>query len=104
MERIVTGPVVEPVKSVEQEERPVLEPIKPVQPKQPQRPQEPAVLGARSNRYDKIDQLKATPAFKARNVKMIVKTNTKAKDVLREEPVESAEPKAQAQNELFKAE
>ncbi len=104
MERIVTGPVEEPVKSVEQEERPVLEPIKPVQPKQPQRPQEPAVLGARSNRYDKIDQLKATPAFKARNVKMIVKTNTKAKDVLREEPVESAEPKAQAQNELFKAE
>ena len=104
MERIVTSPIVEPVKTQQVEETPALEPIKPVQPKQPQRPQEPAVLGARSNRYDKIGQILAKPAYVARNSKFAVKTSTKTKEVLREEPIESAEQKPQAQNELFKAE
>lgn len=102
MERIVKGPVVEPVKPAAEQEQPtsVLEPIKPT--KQPQRPQEPAVLGARSNRYDKIDQMKAIPAYQARNSKFVVKTTTKNKEVLRDEPTVSAEPKEQPQNELFK--
>lgn len=102
MERIVKGPVVEPVKPAAEQEQPtsVLEPIKPT--KQPQRPQEPAVLGARSNRYDKIDQMKAIPAYQARNSKFVVKTTTKNKEVLRDEPAVSAEPKEQPQNELFK--
>lgn len=102
MERIVKGPVVEPVKPATEQEQPtsVLEPIKPT--KQPQRPQEPAVLGARSNRYDKIDQMKAIPAYQARNSKFVVKTTTKNKEVLRDEPTVSAEPKPQPQNELFK--
>lgn len=102
MERIVKGPVVEPVKPAAEQEQPtsVLEPIKPT--KQPQRPQEPAVLGARSNRYDKIDQMKAIPAYQARNSKFVVKTTTKNKEVLRDEPAVSAEPKSQPQNELFK--
>lgn len=102
MERIVKGPVVEPVKPAAEQEQPtsVLEPIKPT--KQPQRPQEPAVLGARSNRYDKIDQMKAIPAYQARNSKFVVKTTTKNKEVLRDEPTVSAEPKPQPQNELFK--
>ncbi len=102
MERIVKGPVVEPVKPAAEQEQPtsVLEPIKPT--KQPQRPQEPAVLGARSNRYDKIDQMKAIPAYQARNSKFVVKTTTKNKEVLRDEPTVSAEPKSQPQNELFK--
>lgn len=102
MERIVKGPVVEPVKPAAEQEQPtsVLEPIKPT--KQPQRPQEPAVLGARSNRYDKIDQMKAIPAYQARNSKFVVKTTTKNKEVLRDEPTVSTEPKSQPQNELFK--
>ena len=102
MERIVKGPVVEPVQPAAEQEQPtsVLEPIKPT--KQPQRPQEPAVLGARSNRYDKIDQMKAIPAYQARNSKFVVKTTTKNKEVLRDEPTVSAEPKEQPQNELFK--
>lgn len=102
MERIVKGPVVEPVKPAAEQEQPtsVFEPIKPT--KQPQRPQEPAVLGARSNRYDKIDQMKAIPAYQARNSKFVVKTTTKNKEVLRDEPAVSAEPKEQPQNELFK--
>ena len=102
LERIVKGPVVEPVKPAAEQEQPtsVLEPIKPT--KQPQRPQEPAVLGARSNRYDKIDQMKAIPAYQARNSKFVVKTTTKNKEVLRDEPTVSAEPKSQPQNELFK--
>lgn len=102
MERIVKSPVVEPVKPVEEEATPILEPIKPIQPKQPQRPQEPAVLGARSNRYDKIDQMKAIPAYQARNSKFVVKTNTKAKEVLRDEAAEkTAEPQETGQHELF---
>jgi hypothetical protein len=72
MERIVTSPIVEPVKTQQVEEKPALEPIKPVQPKQPQRPQEPAVLGARSNRYDKIGQILAKPAYQARNAQFAV--------------------------------
>ena len=104
MERIVTSPIVEPVKTQQVEETPALEPIKPVQPKQPQRPQEPAVLGARANRYDKIGQILAKPAYQARNAQFVVKTNTKNKEVLREEPIESAEQKPQAQNESFNAE
>ena len=56
------------------------------------------MLGARSTRYDKIGQILAKPAYQARNSKFVVKTTTKAKEVLRDEQNEATETKPEDQS------
>ncbi|MDO4757919.1 MAG: cell division protein FtsZ [Rikenellaceae bacterium] len=91
MERIVAAPSIEPVKPAEEEETSPLEPIKKMQ----QRPQqqEPTVLGARSNRYDKLGQLLAVPAYQSRNMPLDVSAKSKGKaEEMRDEHAEVPDP------------
>ena len=92
MERIVSAPSIEPVKPADDEESSPLEPLKKQQ-QRPQPPQEPAVLGARSNRYDKLGQLLAEPAWKSRNMPLDVTPKGKGKaEEMRDVQAENEDP------------
>ncbi len=79
----------------------VLEPVNPLAPKAAaQRPPEQVVLGAKSTKYSKIEQLLSKPAYQSRNSKFIVQMPTGRKVVREETAKEQPEPE-EPENSLF---
>lgn len=72
---------------------PVLEPIKPLAAKPASRVPEQVVLGAKSNRYNNIEELLSRPAYQSRHAKFVDPRSGGRKQVLRDEKAKAAASK-----------
>ena len=98
------APAAQPVAPVQEvQPAPVLEPLKPVvAPRSAvQPPMAQVVLGARSTRYNNIEQLLAKPAYQSRNSKFVVQMPDGRRETLRDEQAAASQPKAETGGSLF---